>query len=127
MHSYYNPNPYGRRVGDCTVRAVSAAIDEDWDSTYILLCVQGFILKDMPNSNAIIDAFLKQRGFKRYTVPDTCPECYTIDDFCKDHPDGVYVIGTGTHVVAIIDGQIMDAWDSSNELVLYFYRKDDTI
>jgi len=31
-HIYYNPNPDGNRVGDCTVRALCKATGHDWDS-----------------------------------------------------------------------------------------------
>ena len=31
----YNPNPVsGQRVGDCTVRAISKATGQDWETTY---------------------------------------------------------------------------------------------
>ena len=28
----YNPNPTGRRVEDCSIRAIAAALDVDWDT-----------------------------------------------------------------------------------------------
>ena len=33
-YKYYNPNPAGRNVGDCTVRALNKALGQDWDATY---------------------------------------------------------------------------------------------
>lgn len=33
----FNNNPVGRRVGDCAVRAISKALDTDWESAYISL------------------------------------------------------------------------------------------
>lgn len=126
MYSYFNPNPFGRRVGDCAVRAVSAALGQEWEKTYIDLCIQGFLVGDLPNSNAVWDTYLKQHNFKRYTLPD-CPDCYTVNDFCKQNPSGVFVLGTGTHVVTVIDGCYKDAWDSGNEIIMYYYRKDEQI
>ena len=126
MYSYFNPNPFGRRVGDCAVRAVSAALGQEWEKTYIDLCIQGFLVGDLPNSNAVLDIYLKKNNFKRYTLPD-CPDCYTVNDFCRQNPSGVFVLGTGTHVVAVIDGCYRDAWDSGNEIIMYFYRKDEQI
>lgn len=35
MFTEYNPNPAGRRVGDCAVRAVAKALDTDWETAYI--------------------------------------------------------------------------------------------
>ena len=38
--SYFNPNPAGRQVGDCTVRAISKSTGQSWDETYMGLCLQ---------------------------------------------------------------------------------------
>jgi len=34
-YEYYNPNPMSRNVGDCSVRAISKALDTDWETAYI--------------------------------------------------------------------------------------------
>lgn len=41
-YSWHNENPYNRNVGDCTVRAISTALDQAWDTTYIGLCLEGY-------------------------------------------------------------------------------------
>lgn len=33
--SYFNPNPEGKQVGDCTVRAIAKATGKSWDETYV--------------------------------------------------------------------------------------------
>ena len=123
-HIYVNPNPSGKRVGDCTIRAISIALDRSWDSVYAELALYGYSMKDMPSSNAVWDALLRDNGFKRYAIPDHCPECYTVKDFCRDNPEGLYVLGIGNHVVTVKNGNYMDAWDSGEEVVIYFYRKE---
>lgn len=112
-------------VGDCTVRAISLATGKDWYDTYFGLALQGAIMCDMPSANAITTAFLKNNGFKRHTIPDSYPECYTVRDFCNDHPEGVYVLGIGTHMVAVIDGDYYDAWDSGDECPVYYFTKEE--
>lgn len=37
MFRFYNANPKGRRVNDCTVRAISLATNRSWDSTFLQL------------------------------------------------------------------------------------------
>lgn len=81
-------------------------------------------MHDMPTANRVWGGLLHRQGFERKNLPDTCPECYTVKDFCKDHPNGVYVLGTGTHVITIIDGDYLDAWDSGNEIPTYYWCKD---
>lgn len=80
-------------------------------------------MADMPSANAITTAYLKKNGFRRRTIPDECPDCYTIYDFCKDHPKGTYIIGTGSHLTTVIDGDLWDSWDSSNECPVYYFEK----
>lgn len=38
-YQYFNPNPDGIRVGDCTVRAISKATGKPWNEVYLGLCV----------------------------------------------------------------------------------------
>lgn len=127
MYRYYNPNPASKKTGDCVVRALSKALDISWEDTYWKLCATGSISYDMPNSNYIWGKLLLQNGFKKSTVPDDCPECYTIEDFAREHQHGVFVIGTGSHAVTIVDGVIYDAWDSGEEQPVYYYSKGDTL
>lgn len=121
---YYNPNPAGAKVGDCVIRAISAATRQDWDDVYTGLTFQGFALKDMPSSNYVWGEYLKSKGFRREIVPNTCPACYTVADFADEHPNGSYVLGTGIHAVAVIDGNIYDSWDSRNEVPVYYFKEE---
>ena len=42
----YNPNPVGRRVGDCAVRAISKALGMTWEAAYITLALNGLQMCD---------------------------------------------------------------------------------
>ena len=122
-----NSNPAGRRVGDCSVRAVANALRIDWETAFVMLVANAFAMADMPDSNAVINATLRQHGFNKKTLPDECPDCYTAKDFCEDHPHGTYVLGFGEHVTTVVDGQILDSWDSSNEIPIYYwYRREES-
>ena len=123
MWQYINLNPRKKSVGDCTVRAIAIATGSAWIDTYLDLCLFGMIMADMPSANAITTAYLKKNGFRRRTIPDDCPDCYTISDFCKDHQKGTYIIGTGSHLTTVIDGDLLDSWDSSNECPVYYFEK----
>ena len=122
----YNPNPVGRRVGDCSVRAVARALNMGWEAAFIALTMNGLSMGDMPSSDSVWGATLRQNGFYRGVIPDTCPACYTVADFAEDHPEGIYVLGLGGHAVAVEDGDIYDSWDSSKEIPqFYWYKKED--
>ncbi len=122
---YYNPNPLGNLVGDCTIRALTLALDKDWDKTYLAVSTQGYEMKDMPSANETWGACLRRNGFKRYIIPNECPDCYTIEDFCKDHSYGLYVLATGTHVVTCINGDYYDTWDSGKKIPIYYFMKEE--
>ena len=122
----YNPNPVSRNVGDCAVRALTVALGVDWEQAFALLSKNAYQMADMPSSNAVIGSVLRQHGFRRSVIPNSCPDCYTIGDFAADHLKGVYVVGTGNHMVAVRDGMIMDSWDSSMEVpIFYWWRKEN--
>lgn len=117
-----NPNPLDRQTGDCVVRAISVVTGRSWRETYRDLCKLGEIECEMPSSNFIWGTYLKKRGAKQYLLPDTCPNCFTVRAFCERYPEGSYVVGTGSHAVAVIDGDYYDAWDSGNEIVSYYWK-----
>ena len=122
----YNPNPAGRNVGDCAVRAVSKALGIDWETAYAMIVKNGFAMGDMPSSDSVWGAVLRQNGFYKKSIPDSCPDCYTAKDFCHDNPVGTYVLGFGGHTATVVDGDLYDSFNSESELPVYFwYRKDD--
>lgn len=122
MYRYYNPNPLGKQVGDCVIRGISRITNQSWEDTYIGIVLQGYKLKNMPSANEVWENYLSERNFKRIMLPDTCPMCYTVEDFCIDYPEGIYLLTTGSHVVAVEDGNYYDAWDSGNEVPVYYWK-----
>ena len=121
---FYNPNPYGKYTGDCIVRALTVALGKSWDDVYLDLSEFGFKNKTMPSVNETWTSFLRKSNFTRYIVPDSCPDCYTVRDFCEDHPQGTYILATESHVVACLDGDYYDSWDSGSKIPIYYFKKE---
>ena len=122
----YNPNPCGRKVGDCAVRAVAKALDTDWETAFLMLAKNGFAMGDMPSSDSVWGSVLRQNGFIRAALPDTCPECYNVIDFCRDHPEGTFVLGFGGHTACVKDGNLVDSWNSEMEIPQFmWFKKED--
>ena len=117
-----NPNPLGKQTSDCVVRAIAIATERSWRNVYGELCDLGNLECEMPNSNYIWGLDLRDHGARQFLLPESCPSCITVKAFCTKYPEGIYVIGTGTHAVAVIDGDYYDAWDSGNEVPSYFWR-----
>lgn len=125
MFVLYNPNPLKNKVGDCVIRAVSKVIQSSWERTYIELAIQGFMMCDMPSANHVWGAYLHSKGFERTTIPNACPDCYTVKDFVRDNLNGKYILATGTHVIAVVDGNYFDTWDSGDEIPIYYWHKEE--
>ena len=121
---FFNPNPDRNLVGDCVIRAVSAVTGQDWDTTFCDVVVRAFAMKDMPSSNAVWSNYLHSKGFNRYIIPNTCPECFTVEDFCKEHPKGVFVVKSQDHVATVVDGVLYDSWDSSRNVPIYYWTNE---
>lgn len=123
MHyRYYNPNPLQKSVGDCAVRAISAALNISWDESFQGIIRQAYEMADMPSSDSVWGAFLLTHGFKRKAIADTYPDTYTAGDFARDNPHGTFVLAFGGHVATIHNGILYDSWNSSNLIPVYFYH-----
>lgn len=125
MYQYTNPNPMGITTGDCVPRALSVLLGQSWEKTYVDLCLQGFLIGMMPSSNAVHISYLEQKGFKMYLLPSNCPKCITVREFSKLYPIDRYLLAMGDHVVALIDGDYYDSFDSGSEIVSYYFKKGE--
>ena len=125
MYVYRNLNPYNKHVGDCVIRAIANTMEADWVDVYDDITRLGKILKDMPSSNHVWGIYLKNNGYRKHIIPNTCPDCYSVKDFCKDNPVGTFVLGFGGHVATVKNGKIYDSWNSSNEIPIYIWYKKD--
>lgn len=123
MWRKFNPNPCGKSIGDCAVRAICAALNLTWDDAFDLLCAEARKQCDMPSSDAVWGAVLRSNGFLRCAMSLACPDCYSAHDFMHDHPDGVFVLAFGGHVATVKNGILFDSWDSSKETPIYYYRR----
>lgn len=117
-----NPNPDHKEVPDCVVRAICIALNTSWMHVYDELCMLGREECNMPSADAVWGKYLYLHGFTPFLLPQSCPECTTIKNFAVMYPRGIYIIGTGSHAVAVIDGDYYDSWDSGNEIPSFFWK-----
>lgn len=125
---YFNPNPRTpdpRGKMDCVVRAICAAFDWTWERACAALSIQSFADGDNWAKDEVWGDFLEARGWTWFRLPDTCPRCYTLAEFARDHPEGAYIVGTGSHAVCVRDGVILDSWQSGGVIPLFAWRAPD--
>ena len=122
MWQKWNPNPIANdHAGDCAVRAIAKALDLTWEQAYIRLSLNGFLMAEIPNADLVWGAVLREAGLSREVVPNSCPNCYTVEDFCNDHPEGTFVVKSENHVATVVDGVLYDSWDSSRNIPYYYW------
>ena len=127
-YRFFNPNPKQLIVGDCVIRAMSCLLEEDWDTAYARVSLQGFKIKDMPSSNSVWSECLLENKFE--PVMTICqfanPPC-TVRSFSEDHPKGRFLLfiggSAGGHVVTVINGDYYDTWDSGDEVPAYYWKE----
>lgn len=124
---YYNPNPFLKSTGDCVVRALTKVLNSDWDTVYTELAAKGFELKEMPSTNNVWRAFLFEHGFERYYIPYNRNCSYSVREFCTDNPSGTFLLFVGMHVIAVVNGNYYDTFDSGNECPTFFWRKREVM
>lgn len=124
MWKSFNPNPAGNRTIDCAVRALCFALDVSWDLAYFWLTATAFELKTMPSAKPVIGRILASCGWVKRVIPDQCPQCYTAEDFCRDHPFDKFVLAFDDHIATVINGDVYDTWDSRGEVPLFYWRKE---
>ena len=118
-----NPNPKRKHVPDCVIRALAIALNKRWLEVYDELYFLGREEADVSCHDLLWGMYLKLHGFDQFALPASCPECITINEFTKHYPKGTYIIGTGSHAVAVIDGNYYDSWDSGEEVPTFFWKR----
>lgn len=109
----YNRHPDGKTVGDCVVRAVSTAFNKDYlETRRELNRTKRALNYESYADHYFIYDYLKD--FERLTFKSTAGKSrYKLCEFANDHKTGTYVVKVRKHVVAVVDGIILDSWDSS--------------
>lgn len=114
-----NPHPDGKNVGDCVVRAVTIATEEDYLETRRHL---NRIKKELNESSyknrKFIHKYAKLNNWEKISFPVVKGEPrMRAGEFASKYPEGTYILNMTGHVAAVSDGFLRDSWDSSNKMV----------
>lgn len=123
MFIFYNPNPKHKMTTDCVLRMLSKIFNISWEEAFIKLCVIVLTEYEVPSSNYIWESLLERNGFIKRLLPNTCPKCMNVREFAHIFNQGTFVACTGSHVVAVINGNYFDSYDSGDLIVSYFYER----
>lgn len=116
MYRYYNANPHGRHIDDCSIRALALLTDRNWNETYEELSYLANKDSLMMDSVVFLEDYLDDR------YPRECHYSKTIGEFAREYPYGKYAVSTNGHLTAIVNGYIMDTFDPSNRIMRCAWR-----
>lgn len=122
MWIYANPNPEKKDVPDCVIRAISIALNKPWEETFDELTMVARYDHSITSDDHVWGHYLYWLGFIPFILPESCPECVTVQAFASIFRKGIYIIGTGFHAVAVINGDYYDTWDSGNVVPTFFWK-----
>lgn len=123
-YKYFNPNPKGLETGDCVIRALCAITGKSWYEIFDIIVKHARDNCVMPNENQkTIEYRMQLFGLKRYTIPKPKKgnKCYTVEQFCKEHTKGKYILKIAHHEMAVIDGQYYDIYPGWERSRVYSY------
>ena len=123
--TYTNPNPKNlKSAGDCVIRAVSLALNQDWQTTFSDLCTIAAKMCRIPNDDPVYRKYLETKGWIKNKQPRKDDNTwYTVREFLRMHPRGTYVISVSGHLLCAVDGKVLDTWDSSQHRMGVYYTK----
>lgn len=111
--NYLNVNPNLEDIGDCVVRAIKLATGLNYELVEEKLYYTAQLL-GCPERCVCCYSFLLDQVFNFEQV-----DCYglSVKDFCHIYNKGVYLVRMDGHLSCVINGEIWDTWDCSNEIV----------
>ena len=143
-YKYYNANTRNNDVGDCVKRAISLALGRDYDEVSAELNkLKRELHVDAFNLPYVYSRYLRKFNIVPKSLNPTAENAVTESEFAAAHPSGTYILEVGKakltsyskfkqyppsdHLVAVIDGDIYDSWDSSDDVVHVVYKvKEDS-
>lgn len=126
---YYQPNAKDikDKYGDCTIRALSKALNVSWLEAFDLtipICREGQVTNVFDAPVEIRNEFLEKLGFAYNKVSNSKgTKRPTVASFAKAHPTGTFIVNVAHHEVAVVDGKYYDTWDSGSCSLYGYYEK----
>jgi len=113
MYKEFNAHPKGIKTGDCVVRAIATATNQDYLECRRELnqkkCELGF---DGYKDTVFLYKYFEKNPRLIFKAIKGEPRIKG-SDFTELHPKGTYILKMAGHITVCIDGIIYDTWDCS--------------
>lgn len=126
---YYQPNEKDLKdkYGDCTIRALSKALDCSWLEAFDLtipFCREYQCSNIFNLPSQIESEIMAKLGFDYTGVSNKSgTKRPTVKSFALSHKTGTYILNVANHEVACVDGIYFDTWDCGSKSLYGYYTK----
>lgn len=117
MYIYYNVNPEGDHIGDCVIRAISLALNINYDKVITLLNE----ISNQFNCDMLVRDCYGKLLTEGLNLPMIEATDKTVEEVAEDFKNNILLVRTPGHLTCIKYGDIYDIWDCSEELVDIFW------
>ena len=123
-YKFCNPHPDGKIVGDCVKRAICLAEGRDYRDVKIELNrLKRELGADSFNSNENWKTYVKRKKYEKLSFPAVAGKSrMNGHEFAETYTEGSYILRMSKHLVACVDGVILDTWDCRDKCVYNAYR-----
>lgn len=124
----FNPNPLGKDVNDCTIRAYCAAKGIEWDTAFDYACEVAGNEKDIINSDPVCTKVMTEKLgmiLNKESKKVKPKNRQTVMEFACTHPEGTFILLCPKHAVCVKSGRYWDSWNSGKVKVKSFYEFPD--
>ena len=119
--SYKDGKNYDK--GDCVIRAFATAADITWLNAFDMLVENARKTFNVPNDKSNYEQVFAAFGFERKSVKVVAgKKRMTLEDFCKNHKKGHYIVSAANHLTSVVDGVCYDQWNPANKCVYVYYE-----
>ena len=125
-YEFFNANPTGKKVGDCSIRAVVVALNTKWKVAFSLLATEAMSQYCCMDEPQAVGNVLKQHGFTEMKVSvrggNKRP---TLKSLIKQYPNHIIVGQIANHFAAARGGKVRDLWNSSERTLYKYWIKEE--
>lgn len=125
--TYHNANPKNKIASDCVIRAICAALDQDYVETYRELVELSIKLGYVFNETKTYEKYLASKGWKKQKQPRKSNNTkYTGEEFCQRVARNRTIVAHlgGHHIVCVKGNKVHDIWDSTGGCIGNYWVKE---
>ena len=127
MYKYYQPNEKDLKdkYGDCVIRALTKVLGMSWLEVFDEITPLSREMQIPFNCKPCYEKYLTEvKGFKYVGISNSKgSKRPTVESFSKTNNHGTYLVKVANHVVAIVDGNYYDTWDSGHKSLYGYWVK----